>query len=67
MVSYFRDRFITLRLHRIHGCRNTNQWKLNEVYPAKKILDTIRERYHFTPVHPNCGEASPDIATQIFP
>ena len=32
---------------------NTNQWKLNEVYPAKKILDTIRERYHFTPVHPN--------------
>ena len=53
MVSYFRDRRITLRFIEYMDVGNTNQWKLNEVYPAKKILDTIRERYQFTPVHPN--------------
>lgn len=53
MVSYFRDRGITLRFIEYMDVGNTNQWKLDEVYPAKKILDTIGERYEFAPVDPN--------------
>ena len=53
MVSYFRERGITLRFIEYMDVGNTNQWNLSEVYPAKKILDTIGERYDFTPVDPN--------------
>ncbi|MCH2386856.1 MAG: GTP 3',8-cyclase MoaA [Opitutales bacterium] len=53
MVSYFRDRRITLRFIEYMDVGNTNQWKLNEVYPSNKILDIIRERYQFAPVDPN--------------
>ena len=53
MVSYFRERRITLRFIEYMDVGNTNQWKLNEVYPAKKILDTIKECYQFAPVDPN--------------
>ena len=53
MVSYFRERRITLRFIEYMDVGNTNQWKLNEVFPAKKILDTIKECYQFAPVDPN--------------
>ncbi len=53
MVGYFRERGITLRFIEYMDVGNTNQWKLNEVYPAKKILDTISKRYNFVPVDPN--------------
>lgn len=52
MVSYFRDRRITLRFIEYMDVGNTNQWKLDEVYPAKKILDTISSHYDFEPVDP---------------
>ncbi len=53
MVRYFRERQITLRFIEYMDVGNSNQWKLDEVFSAKEILDTIGQEFDFEPIDPN--------------
>ncbi len=50
MVDYFRQRRMTLRFIEFMDVGATNQWRLDDVVPAKRILDIIGKRYAFEPV-----------------
>ena len=52
MVTYFRERRITLRFIEYMDVGESNQWKVNEVVPAKRILEIIGQAYSFAPVEP---------------
>ena len=53
MVRYFRKCGITLRFIEYMDVGNSNQWKLDEVVPAKEILNTINSEFKFGPIDPN--------------
>jgi cyclic pyranopterin phosphate synthase len=53
MVRYFRKCSITLRFIEYMDVGNSNQWKLDEVVPAKEILNTINSEFKFGPIDPN--------------
>ncbi|EDY81387.1 molybdenum cofactor biosynthesis protein A [Verrucomicrobiia bacterium DG1235] len=53
MVNYFRERRITLRFIEFMDVGETNGWKMDQVIPAKQILETIGSRYEFEPVDPD--------------
>lgn len=53
MVSYFRERRITLRFIEFMDVGETNAWKMDQVVPAKQILETIAQRYEFEAVDPS--------------
>lgn len=53
MVSYFRERKITLRFIEFMDVGETNGWKMDQVVPAKQILETIGSRFEFEPVDPS--------------
>ena len=52
MLKFAASQGAELRFIEYMDVGNTNQWKLDEVYPAKKILDTISSHYDFEPVDP---------------
>lgn len=52
MVDYFRERRITLRFIEFMDVGESNGWKLDQVVPAKRILELIASRYTFEPVDP---------------
>ncbi len=59
MISYFRDRRITLRFIEFMDVGETNAWKMDQVVPAEAILETIAQHYAFEPVAPSYrGEVS---------
>jgi len=53
MVDYFRERHLTLRFIEFMDVGETNGWKMDQVVPAKQILETIASRYSFEPVDPS--------------
>ncbi|MDQ8184730.1 GTP 3',8-cyclase MoaA [Pelagicoccus sp. SDUM812002] len=53
MVSYFRGRKITLRFIEFMDVGETNAWKMDQVVPAKRILETIGEHFQFEAVDPS--------------
>lgn len=53
MVDYFRKRKITLRFIEFMDVGESNNWKLDQVVPAKEILAIIGEKYPFEPVDPD--------------
>ncbi len=53
MVSYFRERKITLRFIEFMDVGETNGWKMNQVVPAKQILETINSQFEFETVEPS--------------
>lgn len=52
MVSYFRERKITLRFIEFMDVGETNGWNFEQVVPASQILEIIGSRYEFEPVDP---------------
>ncbi|MBK1880359.1 GTP 3',8-cyclase MoaA [Pelagicoccus mobilis] len=53
MIEYFRERRITLRFIEFMDVGETNGWKMDQVVPAKQILETIGSKYDFEPVDPS--------------
>lgn len=53
MIAYFRERKITLRFIEFMDVGETNGWKMNQVVPAKEILNTIAQHHDFEPVDPD--------------
>lgn len=53
MISYFRERKITLRFIEFMDVGETNGWKMNQVVPAKQILETIGNHFEFEAVDPS--------------
>lgn len=53
MVRLFRKKLITLRFIEYMDVGNSNQWKSEEVFPAKEILNTIAKEFSFEPIDPN--------------
>lgn len=53
MIEYFRNRRITLRFIEFMDVGETNGWKMDQVVPAKQILETIASRFSFEPVDPS--------------
>lgn len=53
MIDYFRDRRITLRFIEYMDVGESNKWKLNQVVPAKQILEIISAKHAFEPVDPD--------------
>ncbi len=53
MVDYFRKRKITLRFIEYMDVGESNKWKLNQVVPAKQILDLISSKHAFEPIDPD--------------
>lgn len=53
MIDYFRERRITLRFIEYMDVGESNKWKLNQVVPAKQILEIISTKHAFEPVDPD--------------
>ncbi|MDQ8198677.1 GTP 3',8-cyclase MoaA [Pelagicoccus enzymogenes] len=53
MASYFRERKITLRFIEFMDVGETNAWKMDQVVPAKQILETIGRHYEFEALEPS--------------
>jgi cyclic pyranopterin phosphate synthase len=53
MAEYFRNRGHTLRFIEYMDVGSTNGWKMDDVIPAKQILDQIQLKYPLEPVNPD--------------
>ena len=53
MLEYFRDRSMTLRFIEYMDVGESNNWKIDQVVPAKSILERIKSRWLFEPVDPD--------------
>jgi cyclic pyranopterin phosphate synthase len=53
MAEYFRERGHTLRFIEYMDVGSTNGWKMDEVVPAREILDLIHSEYPLEPVEPD--------------
>ncbi len=53
MAEHFRGTGIILRFIEFMDVGNTNGWRMEDVVPAREILDTIDARWPIEPVEPN--------------
>jgi cyclic pyranopterin phosphate synthase len=53
MAEYFRERGHTLRFIEYMDVGSTNGWKMDDVIPAREILETISNVYPLEPVNPD--------------
>ncbi len=53
MISYFRERKITLRFIEFMDVGETNGWKMDQVVPAKQILKKIGNHFEFEAIDPS--------------
>jgi cyclic pyranopterin phosphate synthase len=55
MAEYFRHTGIILRYVEYMDVGSTNGWVMNEVLPARNVIDQISARYPLIPIPPNCA------------
>ncbi|RFU63085.1 GTP 3',8-cyclase MoaA [Bacillus sp. V59.32b] len=53
MAKFFREKGHILRFIEYMDVGNTNEWKLNDVYPKKQIIDDISQVMPLEPIDPN--------------
>ncbi|KAA0546914.1 GTP 3',8-cyclase MoaA [Bacillus sp. BGMRC 2118] len=53
MAKFFRERGHILRYIEFMDVGNTNQWKLDDVYPKKQIIEDIHQVMPLEPIDPN--------------
>lgn len=53
MVDYFKKRAITLRFIEYMDVGESNRWKLDQVVPAKQILEKIGSKHEFEAIDPS--------------
>ena len=53
MASFFRERGHTLRFIEFMDVGNHNHWKMEEVYPARRIVEDISRNFQIEPLDPN--------------
>jgi GTP 3',8-cyclase len=53
MAKFFREKGHILRFIEFMDVGNTNEWKLDDVYPKKQIIEDISQVMPLEPIHPN--------------
>jgi cyclic pyranopterin phosphate synthase len=55
MAEYFRNTGIILRFVEYMDVGSSNGWVMNEVVPAREVVELISARYPLLPIGPNCA------------